>query len=312
MGLSLLLVRATPDSFSACSELTKAAFPLASCVADTEGSSIPRNRNRLAASGGGEWIVFLDPDTIVDAEYFDAMDRAIYGAGAKCGGIAGAINLGDCSMWGYFEGLLDILVLFEYLLDLDVHKNPFAALRLPKRMEGCGDVSAANSRINKFLRPYDGARIGTMQGFNCAIRRSVFEEVEGFDESLYSAEDRQVAFRILSHGYDLVFAPAAIVMHHYEMSFADIGRRRRMHGIGCGQNVSRIRPRGNGMSEWMRRLWKWQCDPPLPFSLSIAGRIHCAWAFLNYAVPVILQERCRFDLTWVLSRGWHYTYRRTG
>lgn len=66
-------------------------------------------------------------------------------------------------------------------------------------------------------------RFGT--GANMAFRRSVFARIGGFDEHLRAGEDLEIFFRVLRHGCELAYAPAAAVRHHHVDDYATLRRK---------------------------------------------------------------------------------------
>ena len=59
--------------------------------------------------------------------------------------------------------------------------------------------------------------VNYLGSFNLSYRRTVLEEVNGFDESYLraSGEDNDLAYRVMKHGYKLVFTRNAKVAHYH-------------------------------------------------------------------------------------------------
>jgi GT2 family glycosyltransferase len=70
------------------------------------------------------------------------------------------------------------------------------------------------------------------RGCNCAIPRSVFDRVEGFDESLIPGEDIEVVYRIRQAGYAIRFVPGAFVWHKRRGSLTGFSRQIFYRGHG--------------------------------------------------------------------------------
>jgi cellulose synthase/poly-beta-1,6-N-acetylglucosamine synthase-like glycosyltransferase len=66
----------------------------------------------------------------------------------------------------------------------------------------------------------------------CAVRRTVFEEVGGFDEDLPSGEDTDFFYRIRRCGYDLVVAANCSVYHSPPTSLRALVRKSFWYGMG--------------------------------------------------------------------------------
>ena len=64
-----------------------------------------------------------------------------------------------------------------------------------------------------------------------ASRRSVLNELGGFDARFRRGEDVDLSYRIAQAGYTLAFAPAAVVFHHNQDRLADLFRKGFAHGF---------------------------------------------------------------------------------
>lgn len=67
----------------------------------------------------------------------------------------------------------------------------------------------------KYKRMAKQAHIDFIDTYAAAYRRSVFLENGGFEDALLSVEDQEFSFRLARKGYQLVFAPQAVVYHHH-------------------------------------------------------------------------------------------------
>jgi GT2 family glycosyltransferase len=66
---------------------------------------------------------------------------------------------------------------------------------------------------------------------NWASRRSLLEDVGGFDERLRRVEDVDLSYRIVQAGYKLAFVPQAVVYHRNEHSLSGLLREGYAHGF---------------------------------------------------------------------------------
>lgn len=71
---------------------------------------------------------------------------------------------------------------------------------------------------------------------NSSYRRDCFEEVGGFDESLWPGEDVDLDHRLHQLGYTLIRNPQAIVSHYRPQSFSELGAMMRRYG-GSAYNL---------------------------------------------------------------------------
>jgi len=63
-------------------------------------------------------------------------------------------------------------------------------------------------------------RVDFLATFNVVYRRSVLEQVGGFDERFLKAQDAELSFRARKAGYSLGFDPRSRVRHHHPVSLA--------------------------------------------------------------------------------------------
>ncbi len=74
--------------------------------------------------------------------------------------------------------------------------------------------------------------VNYLGAFNVSYRRSVLEEVDGFDESyrIASGEDNDIAYRIKKIGYHLIFDKDIGVAHHHPTNLFKYLKRQFRHG----------------------------------------------------------------------------------
>jgi len=156
-------------------------------VRDDPGASAARNVGVERARADD--IIFLDDDSIPHANYLPAM--------------------------------LDAL-----------EANPIVAGRVIHPGNGLiAQLTGGYDRGDRrhYVRTVDGSfRRGSMGvvGCNMAMRRSVFEELGGFDEQfLWGHEETDLARRALEAGYRVLYDPDATVTHWYATSLRDYWRK---------------------------------------------------------------------------------------
>lgn len=97
-----------------------------------------------------------------------------------------------------------------------------------------------------------------LPGCNFAVRRSVFEEVGGFNPVFRTAgDDVDICWRILAAGYELGFHPAAFVWHHRRFSHAAYLRQQMGYGRAEAllMPIHRERFRGAGGAIWRGQVY---------------------------------------------------------
>jgi GT2 family glycosyltransferase len=165
----------------------------------SRGASQARNEGAAAASY--PLLAFIDDDILPARDWYATTIRAFFAAGPRSV-ITGRVLPGEAQRPGEF---VPALVLSE---------EP---------------------------RVYAG-RIGTdvLASCNMALYRSAFDDVGGFDErfgpgsKFPAAEDNDLGFRLLEAGYQIVYAPQAVVYHRAWRSWRDYFPMRWAYGRGKG------------------------------------------------------------------------------
>ncbi len=67
---------------------------------------------------------------------------------------------------------------------------------------------------------------------NSAYRKSVFEQIGGFDETQFPGEDLELDLKIKQKGYRLIYNPAAIVGHYRPKTYREFSKMMRRYGAG--------------------------------------------------------------------------------
>jgi len=92
-----------------------------------------------------------------------------------------------------------------------------------------------------------GPALGFLPSFgtnNAAIRRDVFDDLGGFDETLPTAEDLDLAWRLQLAGHTMVKTSDAVVDYYQRGGPREILRREFRHGRGTPEIYLRYRSRG--------------------------------------------------------------------
>lgn len=181
-------------------------------------------RNRGAAAGSGEWLVFIDAD--VDAPP-DLLDRYLEPAPRARTAILGGPVLSATP-----DG------------ERETRAMRFARLR--------GHMSQELT--------LERGRWSFAQTANCAVRRSAFQSVDGFRPDLRTGEDADLCFRLAALGWELEACHRASARHRPRSTVPALLRQCAMHGAGTAW-LERAYPgsfparRRLGLSWWtLRRL----------------------------------------------------------
>jgi len=77
---------------------------------------------------------------------------------------------------------------------------------------------------------------------NVAYRKTVLNEVGGFDETLWPGEDVELDLRIKKRGYRLLYNPRAVVGHYRPDTYREFARMMRRYGACHRELVTRYGP----------------------------------------------------------------------
>ena len=166
-----------------------AGFPEATTVRSSANLGFGGGCNLGATRARAEFLVFLNPDTIVEPGWLSALVNAL-DANSRVGLVTSKI-----------------LMLGE-----------------PERINTCGNtVHLSGLTLCRGLgassRSYQKEEeVDAVSGAAFAIRRDVFQSLGGFDESMFLyMEDTDLSLRARLAGWESLFAPQSIVYHDYSL-----------------------------------------------------------------------------------------------
>ena len=156
-------------------------------------------RNRGAALGDGEWILFLDADTAPPADLLDRYlaEEPRPDTGLLAGGIA--------------------------------DERPGDGAREPAAVRWAHLTGSMDEQSTLALGRWSFA-----QTANCAVRREAFESVGGFREELRACEDADLCYRLTAAGWGIERRDSARVVHLSRRSVRAMLRQQLVHGAGIG------------------------------------------------------------------------------
>lgn len=156
-------------------------------------------RNKGAAGGAAEWLVFLDADTDPPEDLLDAYfsDPPQAGTGLLAGGITD---------------------------DPAEHEA-----RPPPAVRWAGLTQSMGQDTTLGL-----GRWGFAQTANCAVRREAFAAVGGFREELRACEDADLCYRLEAAGWRIERREGARVVHASRRTLRGLLGQQLVHGAGIG------------------------------------------------------------------------------
>ncbi|GIU91938.1 MAG: hypothetical protein KatS3mg011_0844 [Acidimicrobiia bacterium] len=119
------------------------------------------------------------------------------------------------------------------------------------------------------------------EGTSGWTRQSAALEIGGFDETLPSLPDTDFYWRMQLAGYELHFAPDAIVHYRLRSRISGVIRQARQYAVA---DVA------------LHRKYEAQGMPPIRFSSALRG-----WAELGLRAPLLLTRAGRFRYAWILG-----------
>jgi len=145
--------------------------------------------NLGAGEARGKYLVFLNPDTLVQRGWLEAL-LAPFNSDARAGLVTSKILLFDDPT----------------LINTCGNVVHFTGLTLCR---GLGQPREAFGEAQE---------VDAVSGAAFAIRRDLFEELNGFDEDTFLyMEDTDLSWRARLSGWRCLYAPDSIVLHHYTL-----------------------------------------------------------------------------------------------
>jgi cellulose synthase/poly-beta-1,6-N-acetylglucosamine synthase-like glycosyltransferase len=155
-----------------------------------------RARNRGIEAAAGELVAFTDADCIVDRHWLTELEKGF--TGPDIAGVGGD------------------------------QKSPDDETRIGRLIqEFFKTIGFMTGYIKTGIRMKETEHNPSC---NSMYRKTILEEVGGFDETLWPSEDVELDLKITRRGYKLIFNPEAVVAHYRPKSYKDFGRMMRRYG----------------------------------------------------------------------------------
>ncbi len=173
-----------------------------------EGSAPSQQRNRAAREAVGDILYFLDDDSLIIPE-----------------------NLACC-----YDAMSDPLVAVVGGPSLTPVEDSWLQQLFGQALASKFGSGAVSNRY----RTYGETRKTTDKELilcNLAVRRSVFIDLNGFNECLYPNEENEFMERVTSAGYSLLHAPSMLVFRSQRQTLKAFIRQMFNYGRGRGQQT---------------------------------------------------------------------------
>ncbi|MBZ0316241.1 MAG: glycosyltransferase family 2 protein [Anaerolineae bacterium] len=167
----------------------KTTYPQWQIILNEANLGFGQANNLAAQTSTAKYLIFLNPDTLPQAGWLDALEEALEKADTSIGLATARI------------------VLLDHMERMNTAGNivHFSGLAYCRGL----NESVANYR-NRMLVP-------AVSGACFIIRRSLFEALEGFDPLYFMyLEDTDLSLRALLRGYSTLYVPDAVVAHDYK------------------------------------------------------------------------------------------------
>jgi succinoglycan biosynthesis protein ExoA len=176
-----------------------------------EGSQPSRQRNAAAANATGEFIYFLDDDSLVTPDALrigleQLQDDEIAAVGGP------AANYAQAS--------------FLQQISFEVLGSWFGSLNMRSRFRAVGSTRAVCGEELILC--------------NMIMRASVFRAMSGLDERLYPNEENELMKRMRQRGHRVIYIPELVVRKFPRRTTAGFVQQMYRYGIGRGRHIFRL------------------------------------------------------------------------
>lgn len=189
-------------------EMVKSLFPKVKLIANTDNYGFSKGNNIGVLQARGEYLCILNPDTVVAEDTFSKL--ITFAAKTDNLGIVG------CKL---IDGRGDFLPESK-------RKIPYVNAAFKKFLGDSGDY------YEKEVGANETAKVDVLVGAFMFLRKSVYSEIEGFDEDYFMyGEDIDISYKALKSGYsNYYFGETTIIHFKGESTLRDKNYAQRFYG----------------------------------------------------------------------------------
>jgi len=172
-------------------DFVEQAFPGVKVIRNGDNRGFGHGADVGAASAHGDYLVFLNPDTVVEPDWLAGLVAALE-ANPEAGLATSRILL----------------------------------LARPDRVNACGTevhytgLTLCRGTGAERDRFSEVEEVDAVSGAAFAIRKTIFDEIDGFDERFFLyVEDTDLSWRVRLAGHTCLHVPASVVYHDYTLQF---------------------------------------------------------------------------------------------
>jgi len=156
-------------------------------------------RNRGIEKAKGKFIAFVDGDAIPKKNWLSNIKSAFESSDAKVAGVGGPDLLPEDSS--------------------EKEKCIGLVMTSPLARGGRINPSTQHTLSN------EERSVGHIPTCNLCLKKSVLDEMKGFDETFAKGQDLELNHRIKKAGYTLLYSPKVVVVHYRKDSFRSFARQ---------------------------------------------------------------------------------------
>ncbi len=186
----VIVDNASPDGTA---DYIAAHHPSVKLIAHTDNAGFAVGNNLAVAHARGKYIVFINPDTTVEA--------------------------------GWLEPMIDVL---EQASNVGLVTPKILLMQNPERVNTCGNtVHLTGLTLCRGVgAPSDApaldyvTEVNAISGAAFVMRRALYEALGGFDGLLFMyMEDTDLSLRARQMGYKCLYTPHSVIYHDYQLRF---------------------------------------------------------------------------------------------